>query len=55
MIDWKAWRMVRAFGALVCGVARKHQWGRGFDVGDGEAHKRCRRCGEVREVKRKKK
>mgnify|MGYP001611601146 CR=1 FL=1 len=46
--------ILRAFGRLACGVTRKHIWGRAFDVGEGERHKRCARCGEMREVKRRK-
>ena len=58
MTDWKAWKMVQAFGALVCGVTRKHVWGRAYQAPmGGDLHawiKRCTRCGAVKPVKRRK-
>ena len=57
MTDWKAWKMVRAFGSLVCGVTRKHPYSRAYvpdETAPDVKEKRCTRCGEVKPVKRRK-
>jgi len=58
MSDWKAWRMVQAFGSLVCGLTRRHKWGKPVSVdndpaGDPIWVKRCKRCSVIRPVKRR--
>jgi len=61
MTDWKAWKMVQAIGSIVCGMKRKHKWGRAYrDPSIGGNFeivylKRCRRCKTVAPVKRRRK
>ena len=61
MTDWKAWKMVQAFGALVCGVTRKHVprplrkverlsliYRNGIvDISNASQWRICDRCGEM--------